>query len=84
MKNYLKSLALLLLSISILTSCSEDEYFQNDVYSMNDTKTTDIDTKAAEVDTHSIEPNDTTESGQISILIDEPDVEDIDYVITIP
>ena len=81
---YLKSLALLLLSISILTSCSEDEYFLADVYSMKDTEANLNDTKATENDTTSTEPNDSTESGMISILFDEPDVEDIDYVITLP
>ena len=64
------TLLALLLSISILTSCSDYEDFPADVYSKIDTKAT--------------EPNDTTGSSQISIQIDEPDVEDIDYVITLP
>ncbi|MDE5586050.1 MAG: hypothetical protein K2I92_06885 [Muribaculaceae bacterium] len=81
---YIKTLALLLLSISILTSCSEDEYFSTDVYSMKDTKAIENETKSSENDTNGFEPNDTTDSGKISILFDEPDVEDIDYAITIP
>ena len=67
---YLKSLALLI-SLSTLASCSEGfEDFPADVYTMKDTKAT--------------EPTDSTGYGQISIHIDEPDVEDIDYVITLP
>ena len=81
--NYLKSLALLLLSTSILTSCSEDEYF-TDVYSMKDTEANLKDTKATETDTTGTEPNDSTESGMISINFDEPEVVDIDFVITLP
>ena len=81
--NYLKSLALLLLSTSILTSCSEDEYF-TDVYSKNDTETSLKDTKATETDTIGTEPNDSTESGMIPIIFEEPEVVDIDFVITLP
>ena len=75
--NYLKSLALLLLSTSILTSCSEDEYF-TDVYSKNDTETSLKDTKATETDTIGTEPNDSTESGMIPIIFEEPEVVDIE------
>ena len=82
--NYLKSLALLLLSTSILTSCSEDEDFPADVYSVKHTETNETGTKGAENDTIGTEPNDTTGSGMISIIIDEPDVVDIDFVITLP
>ena len=89
--NYIKTLALLLLSISILTSCSDYEDFSSDVYSMKDTKTSENDTKATyndindtDSDTDGTEPNDSTASDMISIIIDEPVVEDIDYVITIP
>lgn len=73
---YLKSLALLI-SLSTLASCTQGfEDFPEDVYFPKDIK----DTK----NTKASEPNDTTGAGKISILIDEPDVEDIDYVITIP
>ena len=81
--NYLKSLALLLLSTSILTSCSEDEYF-TDVYSMKDTEANVKDTKAMDNDTDGSEPNDSTESGMIPIIFEEPEVVDIDFVITLP
>ena len=66
---FLKSLALLI-SLSIFASCTEYEDFPADVYTMNETKAS--------------EPTDTTGVGQISIHVDEPDVEDIDYTITIP
>ena len=70
---YLKSLALLI-SLSTLVSCTQGfEDFPTDVYSQNNIK----DTKASE-------PNDSTGAGRISIHIDEPDVEDIDYTVTLP
>ena len=70
---YLKSLALLL-SLSALASCTQGfEDFPADVYTQNDIK----DTKASE-------PNDSTGAGKISIHIDEPDVEDINYTVTLP
>lgn len=69
----LKSIALLI-SLSTLASCTEGfEDFPADVYSINE-----------ESDTKSIEPTDSTASSQISIHIDEPDVEDINYTITLP
>ena len=76
---YLKSLALLI-SLSTLASCTEGfEDFSADVYSSN--KINEInDTK----DTKSSETNDTTSTGMISIYFDEPEVEDINYSITIP
>ncbi|MBD5263826.1 MAG: hypothetical protein HDS39_07125 [Bacteroides sp.] len=82
--NYLKSLALLLLSTSILTSCSQYEDFPADVYSMDNTEANEKNTKAAESDTDGTEQDDTTGSGMISINIGEPEVEDIDYTVTIP
>ncbi|MBD5278504.1 MAG: hypothetical protein HDS32_04630 [Bacteroides sp.] len=87
---YLKSLALLLFSLTILTSCSEYEDFPADVYSMNETESYGKNTKATENNTNdsddddNTEPNDTTGSGKITILIDEPEVEDIDFTITLP
>lgn len=73
---YLKSIALLI-SLSTLVSCTEGfEDFPADVYSTNEIN----DTK----DTKSYEPNDTTSTNLISIHIDEPEVEDINYTITIP
>ena len=79
---YLKSLALLI-SLSTLVSCTEgfedfpaDVYSTNEINDINDSK----DTKSSE----SNDTNDTTGAGMISIQIDEPDVEDINYSITIP
>ena len=70
---YLKSLALLL-SLFTLASCSQGfEDFSEDIYTQNEIK----DTKASE-------PNDSTGAGKISIHIDEPDVEDINYTVTLP
>ena len=67
---YLKSLALLI-SLSALASCSQGfEDFPADAYST-------MSTKAAE-------PTDTTGTSQISIIIDEPEVVDIDCTITLP
>ena len=68
--NYIKAFALLI-SLSTLASCSQGfEDFPADAYS-------NMNTKAAE-------PSDSTGTSRISIVIDEPDVEDIDYVVTIP
>ncbi|MDE5850831.1 MAG: hypothetical protein K2H38_11870 [Muribaculaceae bacterium] len=82
--NYIKTLALALFSISILTSCSEDEFFTNEVYSVKDTEANLNDTKGFENDPNGTEPNDSTETGTISIHFNEPEVEDIDFSITIP
>ena len=54
------------------------------MYSMNDKEANLKDTKATETDTTGTEPNDSTESGMISINFDEPEVVDIDFVITLP
>ena len=70
--NYIKTFALIL-SISILTSltsCADHEDFPADVYSSMETKGS--------------EPTDTTATRKISIVVDEPEVEDIDYSVTIP
>ena len=68
--NYIKAFALLI-SLSILaSSCTDREDFPSDVYSKMNTKAS--------------EPSDTTGTSRISIIIDEPDVEDIDYAVTIP
>ena len=71
--NYIKTLALLI-SLSTLASCTQGyDDFPEDVYSINEIK-----------DTKSSEPTDTTATGRISIHIDEPDYEDIDYTVSIP
>ena len=68
--NYIKTLALLI-SLSTLASCSEAfEDAPKDVYTTLETKATD--------------PTDSIGAGNISLYIDEIDVEDIDYTITIP
>lgn len=67
--NYIKAFALLF-SLSILaSSCTDREDFPADVY-------TNMNTKAEE-------PTDSTGTGRITIIIDEPDVEDIDCNINI-
>ena len=64
--NYIKAFALLF-SLSILaSSCTDREDFPADLYSTMETKAS--------------EPTDTTGTSQISIIVEEPDVEDIDYV----
>ena len=86
---YLKSLALLLLSLSILASCSQDEYFE-DVYSKIDTEANVKDTKAMDNDINDTdddsdtEPNDTTQSGTITIIFEEPEIVDLECEITLP
>ena len=84
--NYIKTFALLILSIFVLTSCSEDEYFTTDVNSLMDTQAIDNNTKAIDnnTDAEGIEPTDTTVNGPVSIIIEEPNVVDIDFVLTIP
>ena len=85
---YLKSLALLL-SLTILTSCSQDEYFE-DVYSKIDTEANVKDTKAMDNDINDTdddsdtEPNDTTQSGTITIIFEEPEIVDLECEITLP
>lgn len=85
---YLKSLALLL-SLSILASCSQDEYFE-DVYSKIDTEANVKDTKAMDNDINDTdddsdtEPNDTTQSGTITIIFEEPEIVDLECEITLP
>lgn len=71
--NYIKTLALLI-SLSTLASCTEAfEDCPEDVYSTIDIK----DTKASE-------SNDSTGGTQITILIDETEVVDIDCTLDIP
>ena len=67
--NYIKAFALLF-ALSIFTSsCSDREDFPAEAYSMMETKAS--------------EPTDTTDTSQISIVIEESDIEDIDYVVNI-
>lgn len=74
---YLKTLALLAISLSTLASCTQGfEDFPTDVYSVEN-----IDESKG---TKSNEPNDSTGGSSISIHINEANEEDIDYVITIP
>ena len=82
--NYIKTFALLILSVFVLTSCSEDEFFTTDVYSTEDTPSIDNNTKSIDNNTDGIEPTDTTANGLVTIIIDEPKVVEIDYAVTIP
>lgn len=70
---YLKTLALFI-ALLTLVSCDQGfEDFPAETYSMND-----------ENGTKATEHSDSTASGNITIIFDVPEVTDIDYVVTIP